>query len=99
MSNKINKSYPLAALLINATNQEVTKERIEAIFSTLNLEFSSKIASMFCLSAQKYRDIMSSIGSSSSAAPNVCGSSTAAATAEEEAPEEESSSDDMVLDF
>ena len=100
MSNTITSLYPLSALLIHATKQEVTKEKIQAIFKTLNMEFSPKIASFFALSADKYSSIISNIGGSSSA-PVATTTSAASAKPVEVAPvEEESSSDDVAaFDF
>lgn len=98
MSNNINSTYPLSALLIHATKQEVTKEKMQAVFDVLGVEFSSKLASYFTLSAEKYATMISNIGSSSAPA-------AAAATSEKKeeaaAPEEksESSDADLGLDF
>lgn len=99
MSVAINSSYPLAALLIHATNQEVTKEKMEAVFKTLGLEFSGKTASFFVLSADKYSSMISNIGGSAPAAP-----SSASANAEQSAAapaqvEEEESSAEIGFDF
>jgi len=97
MSCQIEKSYPLAALLINATNQEVTPEKMSQVFKTLNIEFSSKKASMFCLSAEKYKELMSCTGSAApAAAPS---QSAAAAEPEPEEAKEESNSESIALDF
>lgn len=98
MSNTINQTYSLAALLIHATKQEVTKDKIQSIFKTLGVEFSPKIASFFELSADKFSSIITNIGSSS-AAPSASASCTAAAKEEEAPKEEESSSQDLGLDF
>lgn len=99
MSAALNQAYPLAALLIHATKQEVTKERIQAIFKTLELEYSPKVASFFELSADKLSSIISNIGGSAApvAAP---AADTKAAPAAKEAAKEESSSDaDLAMDF
>lgn len=99
MSNTINQTYSLAALLIHATKQEVTKDRINSVFKTLGLEFSPKIASLFELSADKFSNIISNIGSSSAAPSAGASSSNADAKEAEAAKEVEEESDDAVLDF
>ncbi|KAM0680739.1 hypothetical protein GINT2_001012 [Glugoides intestinalis] len=98
MSATINQAYPLAALLVHATKQEVTKERIQAIFKTLELEFSPKVASFFELSADKLSSIISNIGGS--AAPAAASNTNAATAAVKEVePEEESSDAELAMDF
>lgn len=100
MSNTINSLYPLSALLIHATQQEVTKEKMQAIFKTLGLEFSPKIASFFTLSADKLSSIISNVGGSASAPAATTATGATSAKAEEAAPaKEESSSDDAAFDF
>lgn len=98
MSCQIDKSYALAALLINSTNQEVTAEKIAEVFQALNKkDFSNKIASMFCMSADKYKELMTCTGSSSG---SVAAPSAAVAKVEEEEPEtEKSESESIALDF
>lgn len=98
MSARICKSYPLAALLINAAGEEVTEKRIKTVFDALDLEFSSKKASMFCLPADKITTMMYSTGSSQSGAPAASGSPAAEAT-NENVPEDEASSDDESFDL
>lgn len=99
MPSKINKTYSRVALLINSTNQEVTEEKMKAGFSALGLEkeFSSKIASMYCLPAEKFRNIISGIGTPSESAGKQ--HATEEAAVEEEPQKDESSSSDAVLDF
>jgi len=101
MSNTINSSYPLAALLIHATNQEVTKEKIQAVFKTLGLEFSGKTASYFALSADKYASMISNIGGGAPCAQAGGAAASGASSASAPAPkeEEESSSAEMAFDF
>lgn len=94
----INSAYPLSALLIHSSKQEVTKDKIQAIFKTLGLEFSPKIASFFELTSDKYVSMISNLGSSS--AP-VAGTATSSSKKEEEAPAaaEKEESSDANLDF
>ncbi|ELA42771.1 uncharacterized protein VICG_00086 [Vittaforma corneae ATCC 50505] len=100
MSDTINSTYPLAALLIHATKQEVTKEKMQAVFKTLGLDFSPKMASYFMLSADKYSSIISNIGGGSPAPSSNASVGSATTPAAETAPAtEESSSDDVPLDF
>lgn len=94
----LNKTYPLAALMIHATNQDVTVERLQAVFKILNVEFSSKIASMFCLSAEKYQGMLQfSSSDSNSASANTSSNAAPSAQAKQEEVVEESSSG--CLDF
>lgn len=96
MSNTTIKSaYPLSALLIHASKQEVTKEKMQAVFKSLGLEFSPKIASFFVLTADKYASMISNIGSSS--AP--VAASTSVKKEEVAAVEEKESSSDAQLDL
>lgn len=99
MSNTttINSAYPLSALLIHASKQEVTKEKIQAVFNTLGLEFSPKTASFFELSSDKYVSMISNLGSSSSAPVASAATTSKKEEAVPEAKEEESA--DEPLDF
>lgn len=98
MSVKINKSYPLTAMLINAAGEEVTEERMEAVFKALGLEdFSAKRASMFCLSSDKIKSLICNAGPSQSDAP--VSSAPAAAPAEEKVQEDSESSADLDFGF
>lgn len=97
MSQAVNRSYSLAALLVHATKQEVTKEKIAAVLSALNVETSLKVASMFELPSQKYTDMLSNTGSAApatSAQPSAAG--TAAQQVVEEEEKEESDSDNVI---
>lgn len=99
MSDVISSSYPLAALLIHATNQEVTKEKMQSVFETLGLEFSPKIASYFALSADKYASILSNVGGSA-AAPVASGAAAPAGQGKEAAKAVvEESSSEGAIDF
>lgn len=98
MSKILNNSYPLAALMIHAGNKEVTVEALEKVFKALNLEFSSKIASLFCLSAEKYNSMLIS----TSSAPSIAAGTTAATQAKVEnlpEPAQESESSSIALEF
>lgn len=100
MAATIDNTYPLAALLIHASNQEVTAESMEKVFKVLSKNnFSSKLASMFCLSAEKYKELMLFTGSSVQSAT---GGETSQAAAEENVEEkavEESSSEAVSFGF
>lgn len=96
MSQLINKSFSLAALLIHGAGQEVTPEKIKSIFDILKLEYSSKIASMFALSRDRYTAMLTSTGAAAPAAAT-SGVTAAVAAPEEEEVSEESS--DNVLAF
>lgn len=89
MSQLLNKSYSLAALMIHGAKQEVTVEKIKAVFAALNLEYSSKVASMFVLSSEKYDSMLTSTGAAA-AAPATTGASQAAAPEPEDEKEESS---------
>lgn len=95
MSQLVSKSYSLAALLIHGAEQEVTTDRIKAIFEVLGLEYSSKVASMFALDRSRYAAMLTSTGSP---APSSAPAGKAAA-AEPEVAEKESEESDNVLDF
>jgi ribosomal protein L12E/L44/L45/RPP1/RPP2 len=83
MTELLSKSYALAAILIYSSKKDVTVERMKSIFEHLGLEFSSKIASMFVLSSEKYGTMIHSIGS----APAVQGLAGSAPTEVEEEAE------------
>ncbi|KAI5169614.1 hypothetical protein PAEPH01_0853 [Pancytospora epiphaga] len=98
MSAALSKSYSLAALLIHSTKQDVSADKIKSVFDALGLEYSSKVASMFELSADRYDAMITSVSSSASSVQ--AGASSQAAQVEDakaEEPEEES--DDDVLCF
>jgi large subunit ribosomal protein LP1 len=100
MSDAINSSYPLVALLIHATKQEVTKEKMQAVFKTLGLDFSAKIASYFALPADKFSSIITNIGSSGSApASNAAAAESKVEDVPEKEEEESSDSDAGAFDF
>ncbi len=65
-------TYAKFALHIHACKQEVTVERLRALFDAAGLEFSAKIASMFVLSKEKYDGLLVSVNSAPSrdAAPS-----------------------------
>ncbi|XP_077301522.1 uncharacterized protein LOC143922171 [Arctopsyche grandis] len=96
-TNTIQSAYPLTALLIHSSKQEVTKEKMQAIFKTLDLEFSSKLASYFTLTADKYASMISSAGSSS--APVSKNASSSDKKEEDAAVEEKEPSSDAELDL
>lgn len=98
MASTVEQAYPLAALLIHATKQEVTKEKMNAIFKTLGLEISPKLASFFELSPEKYSNILSNIGGSSSV-PSGQSAAAPGAAKQEAAAKEEESSQELDLDF
>lgn len=87
--------YALAALFIHANNMKVTKEGIEALFSLLNLEYSSKLAQMFELDLLKISDLLSSVGNSP---PSVSAPAPLQAETVVDAKQEESE-EDVELDF
>ncbi|KAL6122882.1 hypothetical protein NUSPORA_00143 [Nucleospora cyclopteri] len=92
----LSKSYALAAILVHASCQEVTADKIQKIFNVLELDFSSKLASKFALPTSKYIDLLSCPGIA--VAPGAAGATNdAQAEAEEEVKQEESS--DADLDF
>jgi ribosomal protein L12E/L44/L45/RPP1/RPP2 len=93
----INSAYSLSALLIHSTKQEVTKEKMQAIFSKLGLEFSPKLASLFTLTADKYSAMISNLGSSS--APVAVSAAATTKKVEEVAEKEQSSDADLDMDF
>ncbi|KAI4292628.1 large subunit ribosomal protein LP1 [Pancytospora philotis] len=95
MSQILSKSYSLSALLIHASKQQVTADKIKAVFEALNLSYSPKIASMFELNSDRYDNMLTNTGAAAAPAP-AAGAAAAAAPVEEAEPEEES---DNVLDF
>ena len=99
MSGLVNRSYSLAALLINGTKQDVTIEKMKSVFDILNIEFSPKIASMFAFSKDKYASIIASAGAAAPAAEAPASAASSAPTkAAAPAPKEEES-EGMELDF
>lgn len=97
MAEIVDASYSLAALLIHASKQEVTPEKIQAVFSALNIECSSKVASMFSLSAETYTNLINNIGAAAAPAASTGSAAAPAAAAEPEEKSEESS--DAVMGF
>lgn len=97
-SDVVGKSYPLAALLIYAAKQEVTPEKIQAVFESVGLEYSPKIASMFALPAERYGAMLSSVGSAPAAAAATPAAQSSAAPAQKE-ESADSESGDFEIDF
>lgn len=91
-----NKSYALAALLIHGSNQTVTEDKMKAIFNELNLEFSTKLAQKFTMTAEKYSDILTTPSGAVAAPTGGAAAGGAAPKAEEKKEESES---DVELDF
>ncbi|CAD25826.1 hypothetical protein [Encephalitozoon cuniculi GB-M1] len=56
----MNDIYPLAALLIYATNQKVTKEKISSVFKFLGLESHPKICEFFEVDAVEIKKLLMS---------------------------------------
>lgn len=56
----INDMYPLAALLIYATNQQVTKEKIDSVFKFFGLESHPKISEFFEMDALEIKTLLMS---------------------------------------
>lgn len=96
MSIVANKSYAHAVMMINASGQQVTVEAIESVFKVLKLEFSSKIAELFCLPADKIKDILTNTSAAPAApvaAASDASSKTVAAKVEEVKEESDASID------
>lgn len=91
----VSKSYSLAALLIHGAKQDVTADRIKAVFEALGLEYSSKVASMFALDRARYVAMLTSTGAPAPSAP--AGGAAAAEPEVSDDVAEDSSGD--VLDF
>lgn len=91
----INEMYPLAALFIHATNQEITKERMVAVLSALGVESQTKICEFFEMDAIKMKDLLASSAQggpapsvqATQAAPAATDGKGAEAVADDEAPE------------
>lgn len=84
---KIDQLYPLAAFMINELGLEVTKDKIQGLFTHLNVDFQPKIAELFCLSQEKIEEVYNSVTSAPAAAGTV---ETATEVKKEEAkPQEE----------
>jgi ribosomal protein L12E/L44/L45/RPP1/RPP2 len=49
MNKNINEVYALAALFIHANNQQVTPDKMQAVFEALGLEYQRKIFSLYML--------------------------------------------------
>lgn len=90
----LNRSYPLATLMIYAAKQEITVDKIKAVFDSLALDFSPKIASLFVLPSEKISSILSTAGSAP-VAPTTQASEAPAA----EVPEEKEESSDGEIDL
>lgn len=84
----INAVYPLSAFLLKELELEITKDKIQALFTHLNLPFDSKIAELFCLSNEKTEEYYDSVTSAPVSAAPVSVES-AGEKKEEAAPKEE----------
>ncbi|WEL39678.1 hypothetical protein PFJ87_10g01260 [Encephalitozoon hellem] len=92
----INDMYPLATLLIYATNQQVTREKIDAVFKFFGLESHPKICEFFEMDALEIKNLLMSSTQESAAPMEGKGTSSAPEEAKkEEEPEEE----DIEIDF
>ncbi|TBU18833.1 hypothetical protein CWI42_050970 [Ordospora colligata] len=97
--NMISELYPLVALFVHATNQEVTKEKIASVMRALGVESNPKICEYFEMDALKINELL--MGGGQGAAPmSVGGGQAAASTAgaavaakKEEVPEEDAEID------
>ncbi|KAH9411429.1 hypothetical protein HK407_05g09470 [Ordospora pajunii] len=98
--NMISELYPLAALFVHATNQEVTKERIASVMKALGVESNPKICEYFEMDALKIKELLMG-GGSGAASMNVAGGQTAGSTAgaAEAAKKEEAPEEDAEIDF
>lgn len=93
----MNEMYPLAALLIHASNQEITKERIVSLLEFLGVEYQMKICEFFEMDALKMKDLLMSSGQGAGPAPAAQASASGSTEVKEEkqeVPEEE-----MEIDF
>ena len=93
-AQKINQLYPLGAYMINELGMEISKEKLQDLFKSLDTQFDPKIAELFCLSQEKIQEIESSVTSAPvavSAAPAASGAGKKdeAPAKEEAAPAEE----------
>lgn len=93
----INEIYPLAALFIHATNQEITKERIASVLRALGMESHPKICEFFEMDALKVKDLLMS---STQGAPAPAGGAQAAPDASKDAEKkEEPEEEEIEIDF
>ena len=97
MQKTTNKTYAYAALLLHATKQSVTKDKIAAIFAALGLTCCPKTASLFELPSDKYANMLTC--TSAAPAGPVVAQSTSAPAADEPAKKKESDSESVPFDF
>lgn len=92
----INDMYPLATLLIHATNQQVTKEKIDCVFKFFGLASHPKICELFEMDALEIKNLLMSSTQEAAAPMEGKGPSDAPGEAKkEEEPEEE----EIEIDF
>lgn len=98
-TENINRAYPYAALFIHGCGMSVTKEKVQAIFEKLGLEYVPKLADLFAKSSDELDKLISSASSAtvSVAAAPVESKEAAGGSAEKKEEKEEEEEGD--LDF
>jgi large subunit ribosomal protein LP1 len=97
MNKNTNQIYALSALFIHANNQEITPEKMQAVFGALGLEYQRKLSEFFTLDAIEMEKLLRS--STEAARPAAQRAEGAAKAEEKPAAKQAEPEEEVEIDF